>query len=144
MKQALLARGPWILLIATLVFSIARLPHATWRKRLAQVRDFEELGTVGYHVGRTWPGTARIVQWLCENTTEDAVILWRGTWQGPIEHVAASIGRRLIFDAALAAGIEGSERQLVGRPVARATWDGNEGRIVLIASRSGVEVEVLP
>lgn len=144
MKQALVARGPWILLLATLAFSLARLPHATWRKRLAQVRAMEELGPVGYHVGRTWPATARIAQWLCENTAEDAVILWRGSWQGPLEHVAASIGRRLLYDAAVAGGIANSERVLAGRPVARATWGGSEGRIVLVASRSGVEVEVLP
>ncbi|MCA8968174.1 MAG: hypothetical protein KDC95_00270 [Planctomycetes bacterium] len=144
MKAPWTPRVAWVLVIASFAFSLARIPHATWGKRLAQVREFEQLGAAGYHLGRTWPDELRIVEWIEANTPSDAVVLWRGTWQGPIEHVVASIGDRLLFDADVAGGIPGSETQLLGRPVARGSFEGKTGRVVLIATRESLSMEIVP
>lgn len=124
----------------SLLFSLARIPHATWSKRLRQVALHEELGPIGYHIGRTWPKIADDVRWIRDHTAEDAVILWRGHWKGPIELLVAAIGERVLFAESLWSG----RSEIMGRPVARGSRDGRRGTLVVVADGPDIRLEFVP
>ena len=125
---------------ASLLFQVARVPHATWNKRLGQVRLFGELDTIGYHIGRTWPKLAADARWIRAHTPEDAVILWRGHWKGPIELLVAAIGQRLLYSEARWKGTS----EVLGRPVAHGARGRASGTLVIVANGDEVALEFLP
>lgn len=129
-----------LLLPAHLAFSIARLPHAAYAKRLRHLGEWERLGPIGFHVGRTWPEAARTLSWLAQHAPEDAVVLYEGHWKGLLEFVPALLRPRLVYAAAAVA--PGATR--VGdRPIAGGTLpNGQTGTWVLKARDKKLWLEV--
>lgn len=139
---ALRERAVLALLVASALYAFARVPHATWRKRLAQVEEQRRLGSLGYNIGRSWPEIAEIVRWIRAHTDDDAILLWSGHWKGPLELVAASIGERLLYEEALAPADLVLRGELRGRAIARGTRGGARGVLVLLADGERIELVV--
>lgn len=134
-----------VLLALTCIYAVARVPHATWSKRLAQLEEQERLGEIGYNIGRTWPEHAELVRWIRANTPEDAIVLWRGKWKGVLELIAAAIGERLLYEEALWPSAElRATTRFAKRQLARGERDGVRGVLVLEADGERVALRARP
>jgi hypothetical protein len=111
-----------VVLLAHLVFGLARVPHSVVGKRAAERHSYNERGRVRYLLDTKHHKGADAVQWILDNTVEDSVFLWRGQYKGSFELVAHLIYPRLLYEESRVArhidkihGRPVSARVLVGR-----------------------------
>ena len=115
-----------------LVWCIARIPHAAWLKREKEIGQWRQQGPIRYHLGRQGDATVAAVEWLADHTPKDAVILWEGSFKGPMEFAPALLWPRLFVAAGY---VTADATTLFDRPLARGAPDGGEaGQIVLVAT----------
>jgi len=117
-------------LVVHLVFSVQRIETKALIGRLDEIAEWNDKGPIEFHVG-SGTETGRTLQFLADNTPRDALILRRGTMRGLIEHAAALLWPRLLYD------IDATEQdatQAHGRSFARARHpELGEGTLVLVA-----------
>lgn len=115
---------------AHLLFGLLRLPHAAYHKRMAQIASRRGLGDLAYHLRFSSQSVAALA-WLRDHTPTDAVVLFRGPWQGALEFAAPLLQPRLLYaEAAMPTGIQ----TMFGRPLARGSLPEGEGLMVLVAA----------
>ncbi len=126
------------LLVLHILFGISRLPHAGFAKRKKHIDLMKALGPREFHLGPrdSHPGyadeqTRKAIQRLQEETPENAVILFRGAWRGPIEFAAPLLYPRVLLLAHRLPDL--GARTWLGRPVARLRF-GDREEVVLLES----------
>ena len=135
MKPDQLKRPRWLQLVglallAHLLFCVQRIETKALPGRIDEITAWREMGPIEFHM-RADAETARAVQFLADHTPPDALILRRGTTRGLIEHTAALLRPRLLYDLAAA---DPNATHAHGRPFARANHpDLGEGTLVLVA-----------
>ena len=108
-----------------LVFSVQRIETKALIGRLDEIAEWKEKGAIEFHFG-SGTETARTVQFLADNTRKDALILRKGTTRGLIEHAAALLAPRLLYEIT---ATESNATEKHGRPFAKL----GEGILVLVA-----------
>ncbi|HEX5053220.1 MAG TPA: hypothetical protein VFZ65_15705 [Planctomycetota bacterium] len=119
-------------------WGLARVPTKVLARRLTYIEAFRRDGDAAFLFGDARIQGADAVLWLREHTANDSVLLWRGTETGPIEFAAALLWPRLL----VAAGAVDGATSFAGRSFATGTIAGRTGRIVLVAERAALHVEV--
>jgi hypothetical protein len=116
--------------LAHLLFCVQRIATKALPGRIDEITAWREMGPIEFHMG-DFPETVRAVQFLVDHTPPDALILRKGTTRGLIEHTAALLRPRLLYDLASA---DPNATHAHGRPFARASLpDLGEGTLVLVA-----------
>jgi len=128
-----------VLLLVHVAWGLVRIPDKAIARRRDDIARYDERGPAGYFLKHAkWEGTEAIA-WIVANTAADAVILHDGSTRGAFEFAAGALAPRLIV--ASSAWQPGRET-MAGRPVACARLGDREGVVHLIASDTGLRVEV--
>jgi hypothetical protein len=135
MKPDQLKRPLWLQLLGIslfvhILFCVQRVGIKALPGRIDEVSEWRDKGPIGFHFG-TDTETARTVQFLADHTPPDALILRKGLTRGLVEHAAALLAPRLLYDLTVA----GPDMAYVdGRPFAHAVHPTlGEGTLVLFA-----------
>ena len=118
-----------VVLLAHLVFGLARIPHSVVGKRLAERRSHDERGRVRYLLDTKHHKGAAAVQWILDNTVENSVFLWRGEYRGSFELVAQLIFPRLLYEESR---IAKNIHEIHGRPVSARVLVGLGNDVELV------------
>ncbi|MFQ5504799.1 MAG: hypothetical protein ACE5F1_08395 [Planctomycetota bacterium] len=133
-QQALL-----LAFVVHLGIGVLRIPGKAYVKRLRQIQEYRQKGQVRYFMERFGSDTVDTMNWILENTPEDSVLLFRGSWRIAMEFVPALIHPRLLYaEDAVSPGAS----EVHGRPIARGLHPGvGRGQLVLVGRRNSLELE---
>ena len=106
----------------------------------AVLGDLPDRVRARYHLERSYPREAKIIEWLAENTKPSSVIFYRGPQKGVVEFLPALLFPRLIVRQP-----EGLiPEKIAGRMVARGKLErAGVGIFVLVTDGSGFKLETL-
>ena len=128
-----------VLVLAHIVWGLARLPGRVVQRRLADVQQYREGGDAAYLLPGAPAAGSDAIAWVRANTPAECVVLWRGEPMGALEFAPTLLAPRLIVEARLCPP---TNQTYAGLPVARGTRDGRSGTVVLVATKKMIAVEV--
>jgi hypothetical protein len=130
---------PWSRLLAGalavhIAWGLARVPVKVIARRHEDIAAHERAGATRAQFAANGCDGAEAVEWLQAHTAPDAVVAWTGTTKGAMELAAALLWPRLL----VAATDLGDAPRWHGRPIAHGTWQGRDGRLVLVGTDAAV------
>ncbi len=127
--------------LAHLLFGVQRIETNAFPKRLEHVSMIHDKGMIHFHLRRLSPDSVPVLEFIAENTPENAVVLFRGEPRGILELAVGLLSPRLLYqDSAIPAGA----KTIHGRPVSRVTHPRlGTGTLVLVARKTVDGEEVL-
>lgn len=126
------------LVLIHVAWGLVRVPRVVVGRRLEDIRGYRQQGEVECSFDANNLDGAATVSWVREHAAPDSVVLWSGSEVGAMEFAAAFLWPRLVVDANRC----GDVTTFAGRKIAVATVAGRTGRLMLVATRTAVSVEV--
>gem|GEM_PF-3399389 len=114
-----------------ILFGLSRLPHAVLWKRWHRIEQMRAKGPLEFHLGFVDLDTREAIRRLREETAKNSVILFHGSWRGPIEFAAPLLYPRVLLSAHRLPDLR--LRTFMGRPVGRLDFGGKK-EVVLLES----------
>lgn len=118
---------------AQIVFVTARLPHAGYSKRAAEIERIRELGPARYHLEKARMRGSSILERVRTLSPENAIVLYRGRQKGALEFAPPSLWPRLLYAAG---ALRPGRTSVHGRPLAQ----GPDGPLVLVGLGHAIEL----
>ncbi|MCK5945425.1 MAG: hypothetical protein KAI24_25770, partial [Planctomycetes bacterium] len=123
------------LLAAHVLLGVARLPGKAIARRVDEVDAYRRLGAARYLLDSAHLDGADAIEWLLQNTDEQAAVLWRWPADGALEFVAALIAPRLLVDER---AVPAGATSFAGRTIATGTVpSGARGAVVVQGTEDG-------
>jgi hypothetical protein len=120
------------------MWGLVRLPRMVV-DRQEEIAGYRAAGAGVWQLATAKLQGGKALEWLRDNTAPDAVVLHEGGVRGPIEFAAGALAPRLLV-ATTACAV--SEASYAGRPVAKGSYGGRSGTVVLVASETDLRIEV--
>ncbi len=130
----------FLLLVVHLVWAAVRIPRSVFSKRLVEIHQFQEHGSLAFFHGKAPYQGLRDVEWLLAHSPDDCVVLWQGEYKGAFELLSCIARPRLfVHDTAVPADAS----MFLGRPLASGELaDGRKGVYLLTANGESVELSI--
>jgi len=128
-----------VLLLVHVAWGAARLPDKAIGRRRDDIARFLDRGQAGYFLQHSNMVGTEAMAWIVANTAAESVILYEGPTKGALEFAPGVLAPRLVVAASACAP---GSATYAGRQVARGRIGDREGVVHLLASDSGLRVEV--